>query len=97
MIARRPKRIARRERRSFDRAERQSGKWLLAMSLACPRCTNRLWGDGEYVWCESYDCDFYCAWSEVDHKAFSFNKSAPPSQVFRALTCHKECRQCPLR
>ena len=36
------------------------------MSLACPQCHGRLYGDRKYAWCKAFDCDFYCRWGDLD-------------------------------
>lgn len=48
----------------FDRRKRKG--WMLASSLACPFCHNRVHGDKEYIWCMTYDCMFFCKWEEAD-------------------------------
>lgn len=58
---------------SFQRDNREG--WMLAMSLACPKCHGRLYGDQKYAWCKAFDCDFYCQWSHLDW-VFQFNDNA---------------------
>lgn len=48
----------------FDRTKRKG--WMIASSLSCPDCGNRLWGDKEFAWCKAYDCTFYCEWHHLN-------------------------------
>jgi hypothetical protein len=50
----------------FDWHQRKG--WLLAFSYSCPICSNRLWGDKEYAWCETEGCAFHCAWNLIPVK-----------------------------
>jgi len=58
----------------FNRVNRQG--WMIASSLACPRCFGRLYGDKTFIWCKTYDCDFYCLWEDLDEEVYKFNKKA---------------------
>lgn len=64
----------------FDRTTREG--WMIAASLACPTCGNRLYGDKVFSWCKAYDCSFVCSWEEVTTTAYLFNKNAMFSEDF---------------
>jgi len=55
------------------RQAERSKYWILAISLACPVCHNRLWGNGDHAWCRSRDCNFITQWEEVESKAHSYS------------------------
>jgi hypothetical protein len=48
----------------FNRENKQG--WMIASSLACPKCNGRLHGDKTFIWCKDFECDFHCSWEGVD-------------------------------
>lgn len=58
----------------FNRENRKG--WMIASSLACPKCIGRLYGDKIFIWCKAFDCDFYCLWEDLNEEIYKFNKKA---------------------
>jgi len=57
----------------FDRTQRDG--WLLAESLRCPSCGAVLWGDKEYAWCKSFDCDYSVSWARLEIECYVYRNS----------------------
>jgi len=65
----------------FTGKENSTG-WILAMSLRCPKCENRLWGNKMFAWCKSFDCNFFVPWDEIDKKCSIVNPKLKHNENF---------------